>query len=261
MSTPEPWRPTRADDGPSPLQRSMRGAWLILAGLMALLFLLGLLAVGLSFMSYEGPAAWDSAGPMLALGLVTGVASVGCFVMARRPRPAQRPSGWVAPAWSEHTWHRPYRLPAWTDWLSLLFPAGVTLGLAGGAVHSLHTQTAPVTSGDVAGAVGATLLVGFLLFALVAVSLRTARRELVRLTLHPEGLVVALRNGSERQVRRDAIAGVFLSTIDISGMDVGTVGVALHGGERLSFREPLSAPLPYVAEHLARHLSVPVARG
>jgi hypothetical protein len=228
---------------------------------MALLSLLGLLAVGLSFMTYEGPAVWDSATPMLVLGFLAGLISVACFVMARRPPPAQRPSGWVAPSWSEHTWHRPYRLPAWTDWLSLLFPAGITLGLAGGATHSLYTQTTPVTSGDVAGAVGATLLVGFLLFALVAVALRAARRELVRLTLHPEGLVVALRNGSERQLRRDAIASVFLATIDISGMDVGTVGVALHGGERLSFREPLSAPLPHVAEHLARHLGVPVTRG
>lgn len=261
MNTPEPFRPTRADDGPSPLQRSMRGAWLILAGLMALLALLGLLAAGLSFMTYEGPSAWDSATPMLVLGFLSALVSVACLAMARRPQPAPRASGWVAASWSEHSWHRPYRLPAWTDWLSLLFPAGITLGLAGSALHSLHTQTAPVTPGDVAGAVGATLFVAFALFGLAALSLRTARRELVRLLLHPSGLVVALRNGTERQVPREAIAGVFLGTVDIAGMDVGTVGVTLHGGERLSLREPLSAPLPHVAEHLARHLGVPVSRG
>jgi anti-sigma factor RsiW len=146
----------------------MRGAWLILAGLMALLSALGLLAVGLSFMTYEGPAAWDSATPMLVLGFLGALATVACWVMARRPQPAPRASGWVASPWSEHTWHRRYRLPAWTDWFSLLFPAGITLGLAGGALHSLETQTAPVTHDDVAGAVGATLLVGFLLFGLVA---------------------------------------------------------------------------------------------
>jgi hypothetical protein len=239
----------------------MRGAWLILAGLMALLSALGLLAVGLSFMTYEGPAAWDSATPMLVLGFLGALATVACWVMARRPQPAPRASGWVASPWSEHTWHRRYRLPAWTDWFSLLFPAGITLGLAGGALHSLETQTAPVTHDDVAGAVGATLLVGFLLFALVAFPLRAARRELVRLTLHPSGLVVALRNGRERQVPREAIASVFLGTVDIAGMDVGTVGVTLHGGERLSLREPLSAPFPHVAHHLARHLGLPVTRG
>jgi hypothetical protein len=118
--------------------------------------------------------------------------------------------------WSEHTWHRPYRLPAWTDWLSLLFPAGITLGLAGGALHSLQTQTAPVTSGDVAGAVGATLLVGFLLFALVAVPCARRGVSWCASRCTPSGLVVALRNGSERQVPREAIASVFLGTVDIS---------------------------------------------
>jgi hypothetical protein len=241
----------------------MRGAWLILAGLMALLSrALGLLAVGLSFMTYEGPAAWDSATPMLVLGFLTGARDRGVLRDGAQAaaRSTSRPGGWL-PAWSEHTWHRRYRLPAWTDWFSLLFPAGITLGLAGGALHSLETQTAPVTHDDVAGAVGATLLVGFLLFALVAFPLRAARRELVRLTLHPSGLVVALRNGRERQVPREAIASVFLGTVDIAGMDVGTVGVTLHGGERLSLREPLSAPFPHVAHHLARHLGLPVTRG
>ena len=261
MSTPEPWRHNHADDGPPPLQRSMRGAWPILAGLMALLSVLGLMATGLSFMTYEGPAAWDSATPMFVLGFLAALASVACLVMARRPQPAPHTSGWVASPWSEHTWHRRYRLPAWTDWFSLLFPAGITLGLAGGVLHSLETQTVPVAHGDVAAAVGATLLAGFLLFALVAFPLRAARRELVRLALHPSGLAVALRNGSERQVPREAIASVFVDTVDIAGMDVGTVGVTLHGGERLSLREPLSAPLPHVAEHLARHLGVPVTRG
>jgi len=261
MNTPEPWRPTREDDGPSPLQRSMRGTWLLLGGLFVLMALIGLLGVGLSFMTYEDTAAWDSATPMLAFSMLTGIPSVVFFWLARRRVPAATASGWAPATWSDHTWQRRYRLPAWTDWLVLLFPAGFTLALAVKATRELVLQTTPVTTGDLAGAGGSVLLVAVLFSALVAFPLREARREVVRVVLHADGVLIVRRDGKERLLHRREVQSVFLATVDVSGLGVGAVGVALPGGERVSLREPLSAPLPHVAEHLARHLGVPVVRG
>jgi hypothetical protein len=140
-------------------------------------------------------------------------------------------------------------------------PAGLTLAIAVGATRSLLRQTTPVTAGDLAGAGGSVLLVGVLFSAIVALPLRAARREVVCVALHADGLRLVQRGGRERVLHRREVQSVFLATVDISGMDVGAVGVVLHGGERVSLREPLSAPLPHVAEHLARHLGVPVVRG
>ena len=215
----------------------------------ALLYLLGgvfIVGSGLIWTIDEQAGAGSRGALMFGLAAVAfGLAATISWLSRRAMRARLVPRA-TLPS-SQTSWRRTGMGAPWTDWLAPLIPL-VLVGLPSVFIAD------PL---DAEFAAKMAVLVGFLELFILPFFL-IARREFVALELTVDGLVLTQRRGKTRHLPRASVARIDLQTRHNRGFAFHELVIHLAPGltsRRLTVREPMTAPLPDIAQRLDAHLA------
>ena len=240
----------------SPLEQSLARSGSLLGWLLALLTVVLVFAAVLVFTIDESPNPVPRGFLLLGLAAFTGGIGVFARWILRRPPPVARAAPGVPLGVSASAeWTRRRLGPAWMDWGALALPLVLV------ALPLVLLRKVPF---DQEAVLGVALIVGLIELPILLVMI-PGRREPTKLTLLADGLQVTRRSGKQTIIGMGELEELRLDVLrmDLRGgaMEVGTLILKPTNGKEIRFREPMSEPLPPIANACAQHMRVEVVCG
>jgi len=251
-------RPDGDDDAdghePSPLQHSLASAFGFISAMLVVLVVVLLFAAVMILTRDPQPGQAGRAGIMVGLAVTCGGIAVLLRRARRRPTNVSVHAGEVAaepPGLDDADgWHRRGLGPRWFDGVALIAPLVLV------ALPLALLRSAPID----AEALGGIALITGILELLIAPLVVLGRRELVSVWPTAIGLRFVRRSGRELELRRGEVVAIALQVRYVRGMAYGTIEVLRRDGPPLTMREPMTAPLPTIAQRCAAHVGVAVTQ-